>query len=71
MAAKQSEQVKRIEKMLDATKAICVLLDPLTDRAKRRLLAYFQDLVTDPDEKGSLQEFEIVKSVRQFLSVLH
>lgn len=69
MAATKTDQAKRIEQMLDATKSICMVLEPLTDRAKRRLLNYFGDLVTDPDEKGSLQEFEIVKSVRQFLQV--
>lgn len=61
-------ELEKIDSMLDATKNIIHILHPLSDRAKKRIITYFYDLCSDP-ENGGFQETEIIKRVSELLGV--
>ncbi len=65
--ATTKSQDQRIEETFEAAKQICKVLGPLTARAQRRILAYLSDLVSDPDENGTLREVEVLKLVEDAL----
>lgn len=64
-----SKTLDEINEMLEAQKKIINILHPLSDRAKRRVLGYFADLVSDPDAESLGNEVDILKQVQEVLGV--
>lgn len=64
-----TEQTEKALKMSEAASKIIKALDPLTERAKKRVLVYFADLVQDPAEECTFAQFEILKEVAQHLGI--
>lgn len=64
-----AEKLERIERTFEAAKQVCIILTPLTERAQRRLLTYFTDLVTDPDTDVGMSEGKILKQVHEMLEI--
>lgn len=63
------DKIAKIERTFDTAKEICKTLAPLTERAQRRLLTYFSDLVTDPDTDAGMSEAQILKQVHEMLEL--
>jgi hypothetical protein len=63
----KGEQSK-IEQICDTTKAVCKILEPLSQRQRERVLKYFFDLVNDPEEDFTVAEVEIMKKVDALLN---
>ena len=67
--ATYSEQTKKALKSSEAATNIVKALDPLSDRAKRRVLIFFSDLVQDPAEECTFAQLEILKEVAKHLGL--
>jgi len=67
--ATYSEQTKQALKISEAATNIVKALDPLSGRAKRRVLVYFLDLVQDPAEECTFAQMEILKEVSAHLGI--
>lgn len=65
MNAELKEKLANIDRTFDAAKEICKTIAPLSDRAQRRLLTYFMDLVTDPHVNGPMDE------AKEILALVH
>lgn len=68
-ATKYTDETLRALKVLNATGQVIKVLDPLSDRAKKRVLNFFCDLVTDPDAKCDSSHLEILKKVAAELGI--
>ncbi len=64
-----TEQTKQALKISAAASNIVKALDPLSERAKRRVLVFFADLVQDPDEDCTFKQFEVLKEVARHLGI--
>lgn len=57
--------------MTAACEKIIKTLDPLSLRGKRRILVFFQDLVSDPAAECTVAQLEILRKVASALGIEH